>query len=84
MTEQLVSPCISICEIDPQSGTCRGCWRSREEIARWPFMTAPEQRLLLEKLHARRAAQTGQPLRPGRRRSAREGKSQKLANGGKI
>jgi len=67
MSEQLVSPCISICEIDLVSGTCRGCLRRRDEIAIWPFMTAPEQRKLLDELRARLAEQTGQPLRPPRR-----------------
>jgi uncharacterized protein len=28
------SPCIDICALDP-SGVCLGCFRSRDEIARW-------------------------------------------------
>lgn len=70
MSEQLVSPCISICQIDPLSGLCQGCYRSRAEIAGWTRMSADEQRALLEALRGRRADQTGVMRRPTRRRSA--------------
>ncbi len=65
MTDQLVSPCISICEINPRSGLCRGCWRKREEIARWPFMTAQEQHLLLDQLRTAGPPRPTQPVRAG-------------------
>ena len=29
------SPCVSVCQMDPDSGLCRGCWRSIDEIAGW-------------------------------------------------
>jgi predicted Fe-S protein YdhL (DUF1289 family) len=29
------SPCISLCEMDPQSGLCRGCLRTIDEIMAW-------------------------------------------------
>ena len=29
------SPCVSVCQMDPGSGLCRGCWRSIDEIAGW-------------------------------------------------
>ena len=35
-TSSLPSPCISICEIDPSTGECHGCYRTRQEIASWP------------------------------------------------
>jgi len=32
--DDIPSPCISVCELDPQS-ICRGCGRTLAEIARW-------------------------------------------------
>jgi len=35
MSEKLVSPCISICKIDPLTGYCYGCARTEEEKNIW-------------------------------------------------
>ena len=64
----LPSPCISICQIDPETGNCLGCYRSRQEIARWPAMNTDEQAELLQALNQRRSEKTGLPLRRIRRR----------------
>ena len=29
------SPCISLCEMAPDSGLCRGCLRTLDEIVQW-------------------------------------------------
>lgn len=29
------SPCISVCQMDPQTGWCLGCLRTIEEIGAW-------------------------------------------------
>ena len=65
---KLPSPCISICQIDPVSQNCMGCYRTRQEIARWPAMTADEQQLLLQQLKQRRAEKTGIQARSSTRR----------------
>ncbi len=65
---KLPSPCISICQIDPVSQNCMGCYRTRQEIARWPALTADEQQLLLQQLKQRRAEKTGIHVRPSKRR----------------
>ena len=31
----IISPCISICKIDPSSGYCSGCARTEEEKKIW-------------------------------------------------
>ena len=64
----LPSPCISICQIDPESGNCLGCYRSRQEIAKWPAMSTDEQAELLQALKQRRAEKTGHNPRKTRRR----------------
>ena len=65
---KLPSPCISICQIDPVSQNCMGCYRTRQEIARWPAMTADEQQLLLQQLKQRRVEKTGIQARSSKRR----------------
>jgi predicted Fe-S protein YdhL (DUF1289 family) len=37
------SPCIKLCVIEPESGYCIGCGRSREEIGSW-ISLSPQQR----------------------------------------
>lgn len=55
-SDRLVSPCISVCELDPQSGFCLGCWRTRDEIAVWRDCPIFEQRAILARMHVRRKA----------------------------
>lgn len=35
VTENIPSPCISVCRLDAASGLCEGCFRTRDEIAAW-------------------------------------------------
>ena len=67
-TSKLVSPCVSICEIDSNDGMCRGCFRSLGEIAAWRGMSQEDQMLLIETLRDRRAQATGVRRRPIRRK----------------
>ena len=50
----LVSPCISICEIDETSGFCKGCHRTRAEIRGWSRGNRLDQLRIIEELRARR------------------------------
>ena len=52
------SPCIDVCRLDETSGLCLGCYRSAEEITRWPYMDNDQRRALLVTLKARAAAQS--------------------------
>jgi predicted Fe-S protein YdhL (DUF1289 family) len=47
------SPCIQICAYDPDTGLCRGCGRTLEEIGAWFSMMEGERRAVMEKLPAR-------------------------------
>jgi predicted Fe-S protein YdhL (DUF1289 family) len=51
-----VSPCLGICLMDPTTRMCRGCLRTIDEIRDWYTATRAEQRAILERLAARRAA----------------------------
>jgi predicted Fe-S protein YdhL (DUF1289 family) len=48
-----MSPCINVCSLDEQ-GFCRGCHRSREEIAAWISMPPERQWEVLRAVEARR------------------------------
>jgi predicted Fe-S protein YdhL (DUF1289 family) len=52
--EDVPSPCISVCRLDPSSGCCSGCLRTLHEIATWSTMSAPAKRAVLGALPARR------------------------------
>ena len=63
----LVSPCISVCTLDPQTGFCQGCLRTDDEIAAWPDLSYDGKIEVLERLRARRRA-AGLPDRRQTRR----------------
>jgi len=48
-----MSPCINICSLD-EWGYCRGCHRSRDEIAGWSTMTPERRWEVLRAVDARR------------------------------
>lgn len=50
------TPCVQVCEIDPASALCKGCYRSLEEIAIWASMTDGERRCVMDGLRDRGAA----------------------------
>ena len=56
-TDDIASPCISICEISPRWGVCVGCYRTLDEVAVWSLLDAGEKRAVLAELPARRATQ---------------------------
>ena len=39
----IISPCISICKTDPQTGYCYGCGRSNEEKRLWKLEDTSNQ-----------------------------------------
>ena len=47
------SPCKLICEMDLLSELCKGCGRTREEIARWTLYTNAQRREIMDGLEAR-------------------------------
>jgi predicted Fe-S protein YdhL (DUF1289 family) len=49
----IVSPCVSVCVIDPGSGLCRGCKRTLDEISRWVVMTDDQRAAVIDALPSR-------------------------------
>jgi hypothetical protein len=52
------TPCIQVCVIDPVSGLCAGCRRTRAEIAAWSALTPTERRAIMDDLARRDPAAT--------------------------
>jgi len=53
MTPQIQSPCKLICELDLEQGLCKGCGRSREEIAKWTRYSDVQRAFIMTELEAR-------------------------------
>jgi uncharacterized protein len=57
------TPCTNVCLIDPVSGLCAGCRRTRDEIATWSSIGDARRRQLMIELAQRRSrdAMGGRP-----------------------
>ncbi len=64
---EIESPCIKICVIQPKSRLCTGCLRSIDEITRWSKMAPEERRKVMAELPTRQGQLT-------RRRGGRAGR----------
>ena len=62
----VLSPCVGICRIHPQSRLCEGCGRSLVEIAEWPAWSDERRRAVLARLARRNSS--AQPTSPTPRR----------------
>jgi len=47
------SPCINVCELTSQ-GLCRGCLRTRDEIALWSSLSDEQRQMVMDNLETRR------------------------------
>ena len=52
----VASPCVQLCELDAETGWCRGCLRSIDEIAAWSALDDAQKREIWQRLPARRVA----------------------------
>lgn len=53
--DEVASPCISRCVIDPPTGLCAGCYRTLAEIAAWTELPAAARRAVVCEARLRRA-----------------------------
>jgi predicted Fe-S protein YdhL (DUF1289 family) len=56
--DEIESPCVKICILQPESGLCLGCRRTGEEIAAWSRLDPEERRRIMAELPGRPLAQT--------------------------
>lgn len=66
---ELASPCMGVCLLDPETGFCRGCWRTVDEIAAWGGLDRDGRLAILQRLRARRRAAGQDRRRVNARRS---------------
>ena len=60
------SPCVKVCQMDPQRGLCMGCGRTLDEITRWAQMDDEErERIIAELPHRLRNSGTEPELSSG-------------------
>lgn len=55
MTENVPSPCISVCKMDEQRVYCLGCLRTIEEIRAWSTMRDEDKRVVWTRIEQRAA-----------------------------
>jgi predicted Fe-S protein YdhL (DUF1289 family) len=65
--ETITSPCVKICVVDPETGLCIGCARTRAEIAGWIGMDDAGRREVMGQLAERMASLTSRKKRRGGR-----------------
>ncbi len=61
------TPCIKICVVDPETGFCIGCGRTRGEIGGWLGMSVEQRRTVMEGLPDRVSSLTRKKSRRGGR-----------------
>jgi len=52
----IASPCVNVCRIDAVTRRCRGCARTRDEIARWTALTDADRARIMADLPKRKAS----------------------------
>jgi len=52
-TPKIESPCKLICEMDLTSALCKGCGRTREEIAKWTRYSDVQRQFIMTELKER-------------------------------
>lgn len=56
LTDHLIeSPCIAVCIMHTETGLCKGCYRTIDEISLWPEMNGDEKRATIAAAAERKA-----------------------------
>ena len=67
-SQDIETPCIKVCVIDPDTGFCVGCGRTRGEICSWLGLTSAERLQIMATLPERVSTLTLRKRRKGGRR----------------
>lgn len=49
----MISPCIKVCKISPDTLICIGCFRTLKEIADWSHLTDEQRQSIMNNLKER-------------------------------
>ncbi len=55
------TPCINVCSLDDATGLCRGCGRTRDEVAVWSVIGDGERERIMTELPRRMAVAFPRP-----------------------
>ncbi len=66
---EIQSPCVKLCVMEPDSGFCMGCGRTRDEIASWISLSPDAREKVTQQLDQRLANLTRNKRRKGGRRT---------------
>ena len=69
VSHEIETPCVKLCVIEPESGFCIGCGRTREEIGGWLAMSVAARRDVMASLPERVDNLTRLKTRRGGRRA---------------
>ncbi|MDM7943284.1 MAG: DUF1289 domain-containing protein [Hydrogenophaga sp.] len=50
------SPCISVCEMDEATASCKGCFRTLAEISQWSRLADADKLVVWQQIEARQQA----------------------------
>ena len=53
ISNAVASPCINVCQMNPETGLCRGCLRTLDEIAGWLDFSDVRKREILAQIEKR-------------------------------
>jgi len=67
--EDIETPCVKVCVLEPETGFCIGCGRTRTEIASWLAFSPEQRRSVMSTLQERVATLTLRKTRRGGRRA---------------
>jgi len=67
------TPCVKICVVDPETGFCIGCGRTRDEIAGWLGFEPAQRHAIIGRLDERVRGLTRAKRRKGGARARRGG-----------
>jgi predicted Fe-S protein YdhL (DUF1289 family) len=68
-SHDIETPCIKVCVIDPDTGFCVGCGRTRGEIGSWLGLSSAERLQIMAALPERVSTLTLRKRRKGGRRA---------------
>jgi predicted Fe-S protein YdhL (DUF1289 family) len=69
---EIETPCVKLCVVDPDTGFCIGCGRTRDEIGAWLALSAGERHEIVLDLADRLSTLTLRKRRRGGRRGRLE------------
>jgi len=67
---EIDSPCVNICIVQPQANICAGCFRTIDEISGWSNMSAAQRKEIIKEL----------PNRSSKLKVRRGGRAKRLGN----